>query len=194
MNLGKFEKYRSWLLSAAIATGVALWLLSGMIGNPEPAADKQPATAAATSQSSVRVRTQSAEEVQRTIVVNGKTAPARIVQLSAETDGRVMSIGVERGNSAARGDLIVRLDARDRGARLAQAKALLKQREVEYEAREKLKSSSYVSEAQLQEAIASLEAARTEVMRAELDLGYMTIRAPFDGALQSRSVEQGDFV
>jgi multidrug efflux system membrane fusion protein len=90
--------------------------------------------------------------------------------------------------------LIVRLDERDRSARLAQAKATVKQREVEYEAREKLKTASYVSEAQLQEAIAALEAARTELMRAQLDLSYMKVRAPFDGALQSRVVEVGDFV
>jgi hypothetical protein len=35
------------------------------------------------------VRTQSAEEVMRTIVVNGKTAPARIAQLSAVRELRV---------------------------------------------------------------------------------------------------------
>ena len=39
-----------------------------------------------------------------------------------------------------------------------------------------------------------LETARTEVTRAELDLSYMAIRAPFAGALQARSVEVGDFV
>ena len=64
----------------------------------------------------------------------------------------------------------------------------------EYEGRLRLKSDSYVSEAQLQEAVAQLEAAKTERTRAELDLQYMTVRAPFDGALQSRVVEVGDFV
>ncbi len=144
--------------------------------------------------SSVRVRTSSAEEMQRTIVVNGKTAPSRIVQLSAETDGRVEFVDAERGRNIARGKSIVRLDERDRSARLAQAKATVRQREVEFEGREKLKTESYVSEAQLQEAVAALEAARMELTRAELDLTYMTIRAPFDGALQSRIVEVGDFV
>lgn len=194
MTLRTFENNRSWLLSAVIAAAVLLWLLSGQIGSTDTDESARPVVSTAKTHSSVRVRTQSAEEVQRTIVVNGKTAPARIVELSAETDGRVVSVGVERGQNASRGELIVRLDTRDRKARLAQAQALLKQREVEYAGREKLKSSSYVSEAQLQEAIAALEAARTEVMRAELDLAYMTIKAPFDGALQSRIVEQGDFV
>ena len=51
-----------------------------------------------------------------------------------------------------------------------------------------------MSEAQLQEAIALLETAKAELTRAELDLEYMTTRAPFAGALQSRMVEVGDFV
>jgi multidrug efflux system membrane fusion protein len=130
----------------------------------------------------------------RTIVVNGETAPSRIVRLAAETDGRVEYVGAQRGASLQRGDVIVRLDERDRSARLAQAKALVRQREVEYEARQQLKNESYVSEAQLQEALASLESARAELTRARLDLDYMTVRAPFAGALQSRAVEIGDFV
>lgn len=194
MDLGKFKNHRSWLVSAAIASAIGLWLLSGQFGDDESIAAETVTATAAPTLSSVRVRTQSAEEVQRTIVVNGKTAPARFVELAAETDGRVVKTGVERGSDASRGDLVVRLDERDRRARLKQAEAMLKQREVEYEAREKLKSSSYVSEAQLAEAFAALEAAKTEVMRAKLDLDYMTIAAPFDGALQARHVEQGDFV
>ena len=46
----------------------------------------------------------------------------------------------------------------------------------------------------MQEAVALLEAARTELTRAELDRKYMTVRATFDGALQARMVEIGDFV
>ena len=195
MNPGNLKNYSSWLVSAAIAAGVAMWLASGQLGSTDSettvAADDTPAAPA---RSSVRVRTQSAEPVERMIIVNGNTAPARIVTLAAETDGRVVTIGAERGRNVDSGEIIVRLDERDRVARLRQAKATVKQREVEFEAREKLKSSSYVSEAQLQEAVAALEAAKAELKRAELDLDFMVIRAPFDGALQERSVEIGDFV
>ena len=196
MNLGIFEKHRSWFYSAGMALLIGLWLLSGQAGNDEPVrSEGAPAVAAmATPQTDVRVRTQSAEEVMRTIVVNGKTAPARVVTLAAETDGRVELIGAKRGANVSRNATIVRLDERDRQARLAQAEATLKQREVEYEGRLRLETQSYVSEAALQEAIAQLEAARAELKRAELDLEYMSIRAPFDGALQARMVEIGDFV
>ena len=189
------KDHRSWLFSAGMALLVVIWLLSGQLGSSDPEEPvPQIAAAETTPQSSVRVRTQSAEEIMRTIVVNGKTAPARIVNLAAETDGRIEFVGAKRGANLTSGQVIVRLDERDRSARLAQAQATVKQREVEFEGREKLKSESYVSEAQLQEAVALLESARTELTRAELDLEYMTIRAPINGALQARHVEQGDFV
>ena len=194
MESGNTKRSRSWLVSAGIVGVVALWLLSGQFGGDAEQDHSVQTAVADTTRNAVRVRTQSAEEVMRTIVVNGKTAPARIVNLAAETDGRIEHVGAERGASLERGNLIVRLDKRDRSARLTQAQATLKQREVEYEARLRLESESYVSEAQLQEAVALLETARAEVTRAELDLGYMSIRAPFAGALQARSVEVGDFV
>ena len=197
MDLGKFEKYRSWFYSAGIAILIAGWLLSGQFGNSDDATDERSAAVAKTTiapQSKVRVRTQIAEEVTRTIVVNGNTAPARVVELSAETDGRVVGIGAKRGANIDRNTVIVRLDERDRSARLAQAEATVRQREVEYEARARLKVESYVSEAQLQEGVALLEAARAELTRARLDLDYMQVRAPFDGALQARAVEIGDFL
>ena len=192
MKNSNFTRFKSWFLSGGMILLVALWVASGQFRAEEQTAVEPVANAA--SKSAVRVRTQTAEEVLRTIVVNGKTAPARIVHLAAETDGRVEFIGAERGASLEPGDVIVRLDERDLAARLAQAEATVRQREVEFAARERLKSESYVSEAQLQEAVALLETARTELTRARLDLEYMAVRAPFAGALQARAVEIGDFV
>jgi multidrug efflux system membrane fusion protein len=196
MEHSNFNRYKSWLLSGGIIVVVSLWLLSGQLGddNASETSVQSASPELIAAKGAVRVRTQSAEQVQRTIIVNGKTAPARLVSLTAETDGRIELIGAARGASIERGEIIVRLDERDRKARLLQAQATVKQREVEYEGRLKLKSASYVSEAQLQEAVALLETAKTELKRAELDLGYMNIRAPFGGALQSRAVEIGDFV
>ena len=195
VKLNKLRRYKSWLTSAGITLVIALWLASGHIGGGTKSygADESP-NDVSTPRASVRVRHQTAEEVTRNITVNGRTAPARIVELNAETDGRVISVDAERGERFERGDVIAQLDERDRRARLAQAEATVRQRELEFEARAKLKGASYVSEAQLQEADALLEAAKAELTRAMLDIEYMVIRAPFDGALQDRHVEVGDFV
>lgn len=195
LDTNKLSRYKSWLTSAGIAIAIALWLASGHFGGGTKSYSNdvdQGRTVAP--RASVRVRRQVAEEVTRNIVVNGRTAPARIVELNAETDGRVVAVGTKRGDRFDAGDVIVRLDERDRRARLAQAEATVKQRELEYAARARLKGKDYVSEAQLQEAAAALEAARAELKRARLDIDYMVIRAPFDGSLQERQVEVGDFV
>lgn len=195
MESGNNKRQKSWLISAGIIVTIALWLASGQFGpKGDDIVSTNTADQTTASKNAVRVRTQSAEEVMRMIVVNGKTAPARVVHLAAETDGRIVRVGAERGSNLEQGDVIVRLDERDRSARLSQAEATVRQREVEYAARERLKSESYVSEAQLQESVALLEAARAEWTRAKLDLDYMTVRAPFAGALQARAVEIGDFV
>ena len=195
MNLGKLKPYKSWLTSAAIAAAITLWLMTGHIDDgADAAATDAGSVTKPNARTSVRVRTQTAEEVTRTIAVNGRTAPARIVELNAETDGRVVVTGAARGERLDEGEIIVRLDERDRNARLAQARATVRQRELEYGARRKLENQSYVSAAQLQEAAALLEAARAELARAELDIEHMAVRAPFDGALQDRMVEIGDFV
>ena len=193
--LKKLKEHRSWLMSGGIALLIVVWLSSGQFsGDSEASTSADVFEESRPVHTSVRVRTQSAEEIMRTVVVNGKTAPARVVELAAETDGRVEYVGAKRGANVEHGAVIARLDERDRQARLLQAEATVRQRQVEYDGRQKLKSESYVSEAQLQEAVALLEAARTELVRARLDLEYVNIRAPFDGALQARHVEVGDFV
>lgn len=184
---------KSWLISAAMAIIVALWLASGLL-REDKATDSVSAVGEQSRDDSVRVRTQTAETVQRIIAVNGKTEPARTARLAAETDGRVVFTGAMRGSNVETGEVIVRLDKRDREARLAEAEATVLQRNSELASREKLKSESYVSESQLLEAAVALEAARAELMRAQLDIERRTVRAPFGGALQERLVEIGDFV
>lgn len=194
MNLDKFKQHRSWLVSGAIIAAITLWLATGSEQEGSSPLAAESAEIRSAEQFSVRVRSQVAEEVVRTITVNGKTAPARTIEISAETDGRVVETGVERGERVSEGGIIVRLDQRDRQERLRQAEALVLQRQTEFEARERLKSESYVSDSQLKEAAALLEAAKAELRRAELDIDFTFVKAPFDGALQERHVEVGDFV
>ena len=184
---------RPWLIAVAIGLAVILWMASGAIGR-----DRAPTPAEAGSGdeplTQVQVRMLKAQPVMRYLTLYGRTEPARDVELKAETTGRVVAIGAERGEPVEAGEALVTFDARDRQARLAEARALLRQRELEYDGRKKLKAQGYVAETQLAEAAANLERARAELRRAELDLSYMTIRAPFAGAILERSVEVGDYL
>ena len=192
--LGARLAARPWLVAVVLLALLAAWLLSGVIA-PHPRQVERAAPAARElPPTPVQVARLSAEPVQRTVTLSGRTAPARTVQIKAETSGRVVAIGAARGARVAEGGLLVRLDPGERLARLAESRAALRQRELEYDGQLKLKPQGYISEAKLAESLAQLEKARAEVTRAALDVERMQIRAPFSGALQERSVEIGDYV
>ncbi|MCU0758471.1 MAG: efflux RND transporter periplasmic adaptor subunit [Steroidobacteraceae bacterium] len=185
---------RPWLLAAVLLALLAAWLLSGLLV-PHPREVDQPAPAARVAPPTpVQVARLVAEPIERTVTLSGRTAPARTVELKAETSGRVVAVGAARGSRVESRALLLRLDAGDRVARLAQARAELRQRELEYDGQTRLKPQGYISDARLAESLAQLEKARAEVKRAELDVERMQLRAPFAGALQDRLVEVGDYV
>jgi multidrug efflux system membrane fusion protein len=184
---------RPWVMAGLVAAAVILWLASGSFGggHESTAAGTREASAALTR---VQVRTQRAQPVTRFVSVFGRTAPARVVEIKAETSGRIEALEAPRGQPVRKGAVMVRLDLRDRQARLEQAQAGVAQHQTAYEGQLELRAQGYVSDTQIAETLARLETARAELVRAELDLDYMTIRAPFDGVIESRAVELGDYV
>ena len=184
-----------WLIALGVVLLLGIWMASGAGRNPEQ--DSERATSAASDPGAVpKVRTMSvtAEPVARTLNVSGRTAPARTVELKAETNGRIVAVPVRRGSRVRAGEVLIRLDAGEREARLDEARARVRQRELEYEGTVKLKPEGYVSDTLLAQSAAELESARAALRTAQLDLERMEIRAPFDGALQERQVEIGDYV
>ena len=197
MSLRQTLAAKPWIVALMIIGALTVWMLTGTNGTNGTDANESAEIAdelPAPDLRSVQVQVQQAEPVTRNINVYGRTAPARDVDIKAETNGRVAEIGIRRGQIASTGDLIVRLDLRDRQARLAQARASVEEFKTSYDAQLKLQNEGYVSETELAQIIAKLEGAKTELVRAELDLEYIEIRAPYDGALATRDVEIGDFV
>ena len=184
----------AWL-AVAISLGVVLWLASGMLaGSEKPAQTQQAGDDNGPGLVKVKIQTSRAQPVTREAEVSGRTAPVRSVTIRAETSGKVQSVAAERGAMLERGEIIVRLSQDDRQAQLRQAKALREQRRLQYKAAQRLAKKGYQTKLDLAQAKANLEAAQADVERIDEDLGDTVIRAPFAGVLETRPVEQGDFV
>lgn len=186
-------------IAAGIAALVVLWLASGMLGGDESEAE-QPTTESPREDGrtqkkvSVAVSESTAAPIMREAEITARTAPLRAVDLRAETQGRVVTIAAREGQTLRAGDLILRLAQNDRAAQLSRAKAVLEQRELQWQAAQKLSDKGYQTRAGVAEARANLETARADVAAIRDDLSKTRITAPFDGVLEQRPVEEGGLV
>ena len=189
---------RSILLATIIALAAVAWIMSGQLSERPATASSETASAPTiqTEQPILRVRVMesAARDHVATLRSSGQTEAARIVTVRAETAGRVERIGTEKGTAVDAGAVIVALDKADRPARLAETKARVEQRTIEYEAARQLAARGFQAETRRAEALADLEDARAYRREIEIDLGRTEIKAPIAGVVDTRPVEIGDYV
>jgi multidrug efflux system membrane fusion protein len=143
---------------------------------------------------SVRVRTVVAQPRQLIMRVAGRTEASRAVYVRAETPGRIVRLETIRGGEIANDGTIAALAADDRQAQMAEAKALLEQRDIEYRAATELRELGFRSETSLAAARAYREQARALVDQMALDIDRTRIRAPFAGVVAAGHAEVGDYL
>ena len=187
----------SYFIAGGVALAAAAWVLSGQLNDPKQAAHANTQTTSepvAEQLKKVRVRSIQSQSWQREVIIRGRTEASRSVKMRAETASRIIKVPVGEGRRVSKGELLILLDPAERTATLAEAKALLRQRVVEYKAAKSLAAKGYRSDTKLAESRAHLDAARARVSQMNTDMKRTKIVAPFDGILEKRFVEEGDYV
>jgi multidrug efflux system membrane fusion protein len=90
--------------------------------------------------------------------------------------------------------VLCELVVNDRQAKLDEATALVSEREKEASAAENLLKQGAISVTAAKQATASLEAARAAQRTQEIELANTKIQAPFDGFVDDRYVNAGDYM
>ena len=188
----------SIILAVLVAIGAAAWIGSGQLGDrpaPDLAASLVQSPPAEEEEAfSVRVRRTVAEPYVRTISITGQTEGSRHIRIASQIDGRVLKVGPDDGTPVKRRETLVEMDPEDRFARLQESRARLSQREVEFKAASSLAQKGFQAETRRAASAADLEQARAQVKSMEVQIGHLTINAPFDAIVLDRMVELGDFV
>lgn len=192
-QLVTFFRERPHYLAALIVVIAIIWLLSGLFHSSHQESTDAPKQ---THNVLIKVRAESqqAQIIERELSFAGRSAPTRKVSIKAETSGQIISVDAVRGSTVKPGSVIARIAPGERNLQLAHTKALLKQRELEYQGILALSKKGYTSKTQLAGALASLEQVRAEIKHLELDIQHTTITAPFAGIMHERPVEVGAFV
>lgn len=187
----RFFAQRPYILAFAILLILVLWMASGLMQAQEipPVRDKLAAPVA-----KVKVQRFNAEPVNDSVELYGRTEPDRITTLKAEVSGQIEQVLAKRGARVSKGQIIAKIAINDLEHQLERAKAQLVQRQLEFDGNKRLNKDGYQGEVQLSQAKAELVSVKAEIKRLEIALANTTIRAPFDGILNTRYVEQGDYV
>ena len=192
----------TYITALAIAIAILTWLISGQLGGAEdvvhPTLAEQNRQAQAQAQdrlpTRVRARVINASPQIQHVVLRGKTASKRTVQVRAETTGRIIERPVERGTQVAEGDLLCQISLEDRYVGLTEARESLNQAKIEYQGSIKLKERGFQSETAIAQAKARLASAEAQLKRRELDIQRTYVRAPFAGFVEDVHQEVGDYV
>jgi RND family efflux transporter MFP subunit len=126
----------------------------------------------------------------------GTVRPRTETILSAEISGAIVSISAKfvAGGVFTSGEELMRIDPTNYEVAVDQAQALLRQRQIEFDGAEKLKSQGYRAEAEWASAAAALASARAELVKARRNFERTFIRLPYDGMVRSKEADLGQYV
>lgn len=137
-----------------------------------------------------------AETIQFKVDSQGTVKPRVNTTLSAEVSGRIIYLSDKfaAGGFFEADEVLLKIDPTDYQVALEQAKALVKQRDIEYKGTKKLNKSGYRAEAELASAEAALAAAKSSLVKARKNLERTQIRLPYRGMIREKSADLGQYV
>lgn len=157
---------------------------------------------------SVQAHPAKAQEVPTRLPLTGELISERRTKLSANATGQVTATLIERGQTVAQGEVLVRLDVRGAQHAAAEARANAQNFAAQRAVADKdcsrtraLFAKGTISQqefdrgmAQCEEILAQADAAQARLRSAQQTLSDGAVRAPFAGVITQRSVNVGDFV
>ncbi len=112
--------------------------------------------------------------------------------VAAQVSGRVVEVRVDAGQTVRKGELLMRIDAREAAEAAAGATAQLVNARANYERLKNLRAQNFISAAALDKAKADFEAAQAASGQAGVGLGHATVTAPIAGVVAQRQTELGE--
>jgi multidrug efflux system membrane fusion protein len=188
--------------SLVVALAAAAWLASGQVW-PGDGGDRGRAVRAGKTEAEerqgprrppfrVEVMAARVEAWRPVLSLSGHTEASQRLMVRARTAGQVLTTPRREGERVRPGDLLCRLDAADRPARLAAARAALASAEHELKAGKRLFARGHVPESRLRQLEALHRAALAQVRQLEEEMSRLEITSPIPGVLARQLARIGD--
>lgn len=119
--------------------------------------------------------------------------PFRDATLACEVPGVVKTVHVDAGDRVRAGQVLLEIDTDALANQLAEAQAMHRQAQAQFERAEALLAKRSITQAQYLEAITQRDVTVAQLASAELQLAKSKIEAPWDGTVAERLLEAGDY-
>ena len=172
-----------------------LWMLSGIFQNNSNSNNVN-SLELNTEETVIKVKAKKikSELRQSSVLVQGRTESNRNVLVSSETNGIVEEIFVKKGDFVNKDQILCKLSTDSRKAKLDEAKALMLQKKLEWDASKVLVEKGYRSQTKAAGSKAAYDASKALVIQMEEELENINIRSPFNGFFNDNLAEVGDFL
>ena len=180
--------------AGGIAILVGLWVATGVFNSQAAQKPDDDSIGKPSSTPSVRVTQLVASERDATVIIRGRTQAKNEVDVRAEVEGVVQAIHFDKGDRVKKGDTLCEIRLNDRGAKVAQAAALVAQTQKELQVAQDLYKQGFRSKTQLAQSEAAYAQAQAGLATMNVALANTHIKAPFDGIVDDRYVNAGDYM
>jgi multidrug efflux system membrane fusion protein len=183
----------SRVAALGLVAAATFWIASGLLFPHKADESKAAPVASEVAQKPFRVAVMTADVVphSRKLTLSGRTEADKKVTVAARSSGVITQLNVRRGSRVEKDEIIAILSDEAREAQVAQATALVTQRQTELEAKRKLIENGTMPKLDLVRLESELKIAEASLAatRAERDRGV--VRAPWAGLVTEVPVEVG---
>lgn len=162
---------------------------------PTPAGQAPSAAASAAAMAVQVVAVEVREErIVESVSLIGSIAPNEMVEVKAETDGTVATIGFKEGERVEKGQLLVGLDEAKSKANLSEGEANLKLAKTSFERTRQLLADRLISQQDFDQAFASFSVKEASLDRLTREWKDTRVYAPFSGIAGARQISPGQVI
>ena len=119
----------------------------------------------------------------------GRVAAARRAELAFRVPGKLQEIPVAEGQQVSQGDVVASLDPADYQLAFNDRKAIYDRAKADFERGQKLVAQGTISRRDFDALTADFKSSEAAFQQARQDLGYTRLKAPFDGVIARRLVD-----
>ena len=136
------------------------------------------------------------DSINISIESQGTVMPLDATKISAEVSGTIINISSKfiPGGVFSKDDVLMTIDPDNYFAAQEKSKALLEQRQNEFDDAINLREKGYLSESEYLSAATALASAKSELVKADKNLNRTKVKLPYDGMVLSKDIGLGQYV